>query len=130
MDNSWNEHSCKIKQEDPKTLHVSVCGRKDNGSQSNFLHLSCSLKRTQEVRAGRVSSILNGERLMARLKDFFQNSSESFQIPARWLVVFGVDSLSGLCALLDLKCLIIWPLQSRGHSAVGDPSPASSLQFA
>lgn len=24
-------------------------------------------------------------------------------------VVFGVDSLSGHCALLDLKCLIIWP---------------------
>lgn len=37
----------------------------------------------------------------------FSEGKRRFQIPVLGLVVFGVDSLSGLCVLLDLMCLII-----------------------
>lgn len=57
---------------------------------------------------------MKGWRLLWKL--YLKRYSEGkwkFQIPALRLLVFGVDSLSGHCALLDLKCLIIWPCRAE-----------------
>lgn len=110
MDYSWN-HTVSWKQESNKTctknFGICMCGR-----AKQVLHFSYSLKKMTFF----LEQVVDLRRwwLFSKLHlKWFSESKWKFQILALQLLVFGVDSLSGHCALLDLTCLIIWPCRAE-----------------